>query len=86
MNSGLKFYTPEQYFLGENDEIERAFDLRKYQKDEKSHIFEDSKAKAQSDEQEVIIFVGPPGAGKSTFWQNHLKTYIRVNNDTLKTA
>lgn len=33
----------------------------------------------------MIIFVGSPGIGKSTFWKNHLADYVRVNNDTLKT-
>jgi len=28
----------------------------------------------------VIIFVGPPGAGKSTLWRNHFSDYVRVNN------
>lgn len=32
----------------------------------------------------MIIFVGSPGSGKSTFWNNHLSHYTRVNNDTLK--
>lgn len=36
-------------------------------------------------EKEMIIFVGSPGSGKSTFWQNHLPKYARVNRDTLKT-
>ena len=85
-NTGLKFYTPEQYFLDQNEEIKRDFDLRKYQKNEGKSLFEDEKAEICSDEQEVIIFVGPPGSGKSTFWSNHLKKYVRVNNDTLKTA
>jgi len=35
--------------------------------------------------QEAVIFVGSPGAGKSTFWSNYCKTYARVNNDELKT-
>ena len=29
--------------------------------------------------------VGSPGSGKSTFWQNYLPNYSRVNRDTLKT-
>ena len=34
----------------------------------------------------MIIFCGPPGGGKSTFWQNYLSNdYARVNRDTLKT-
>lgn len=32
----------------------------------------------------MIIFIGSPGSGKSTFWNNYLKSYVRVNNDTLK--
>lgn len=38
-----------------------------------------------SAKQELVIFVGSPGCGKSTFWQNYLSSYVRVNNDTLKT-
>ena len=33
----------------------------------------------------VIIFVGSPGSGKSTFCNNHLPNYERVNRDLLKT-
>ena len=33
-----------------------------------------------------MIFIGSPGAGKSTFWSNYCKNYARVNNDELKTA
>lgn len=36
-------------------------------------------------EKEMAIFCGSPGAGKSTFWSNHLSNYERVNRDTLKT-
>jgi bifunctional polynucleotide phosphatase/kinase len=33
----------------------------------------------------MVIFVGSPGSGKSTFWSNYLSKYARVNRDTLKT-
>jgi ABC-type multidrug transport system ATPase subunit len=32
----------------------------------------------------VIIFIGPPGAGKSTFWKTHMSEYVRINNDEIK--
>ena len=33
----------------------------------------------------MVIFVGSPASGKSTFWKNYLPDYVRVNRDTLKT-
>ena len=34
----------------------------------------------------MILLMGIPGSGKSTFYQNHLASrYVRVNLDTLKT-
>lgn len=33
----------------------------------------------------MIILMGSPGSGKSTFVHTHLKDYVRVNRDTLKT-
>jgi len=38
--------------------------------------------------QEVIIMVGPPASGKSTFTKKYLEKagYHRINRDTLKTA
>lgn len=45
----------------------------------------ESKEKYTSDKQEIILFCGAPGSGKSTFWKNNLSSYERVNNDTLKT-
>jgi len=35
--------------------------------------------KIPSDEKEMIIFVGSPGSGKSTFYHTHLKKYERIN-------
>lgn len=36
-------------------------------------------------EKEMVLMVGAPGSGKSTFCVNHLPKYVRVNRDTLKT-
>jgi bifunctional polynucleotide phosphatase/kinase len=33
---------------------------------------------------EVVIFVGSPGSGKSTFWKNYFSSYERVNWEALK--
>jgi bifunctional polynucleotide phosphatase/kinase len=38
--------------------------------------------------QEIVLFCGSPGAGKSTFYWKHLEPlgYERVNQDLLKTV
>ena len=43
-------------------------------------------ALAKDRPQELIIMVGGPGSGKSTFVTTKMKSYVRVNNDELKTA
>lgn len=35
---------------------------------------------------EMILFVGLPGSGKSTFYKNHyFNTHLRISNDLLRT-
>ncbi len=41
--------------------------------------------KYASEKQEMIIFMGSPGSGKSTFYHAHLTSYTRINQDQLGT-
>lgn len=87
LNVGINFWTPEEFFLGETGR-------------EKIHPWSPSQFLAEPDnltsltipfatkeEQEIVVFVGSPGAGKSTFFRKYLepKGYGRVNQDLLKT-
>lgn len=88
LNVGMKFHTPEHLFLGEK---ELPFELGVQphqlaeQLDEKAlNLYKNIASKKQ----ELVIFVGFPASGKSTFAKTHLvpKGYVHVNQDTLKTA
>ncbi|KAK3949580.1 PNK3P-domain-containing protein [Pseudoneurospora amorphoporcata] len=81
-NVGIKYQTPEEFFLGEEPRnFTRDFDLVKY-----PYPDEDKLLFTKNSLQELVLFVGPPGAGKSTFFWRHLKPlgYERVNQDVLK--
>ncbi|CDW76414.1 bifunctional polynucleotide phosphatase kinase-like [Stylonychia lemnae] len=87
VNLGIPFQVPEQTFLGEQVKLPQ---IKRAVKEEKkgSANAEDGPAEQvdyKGKGQEIILFFGSPGSGKSTFWKNHLSDYVRVNNDTLKT-
>jgi bifunctional polynucleotide phosphatase/kinase len=84
LNIGAPFNTPEQFFLDQPEVVPTpAFDPRTLLRS--GSLFKNSsKAKACADTQEMIVFIGAPASGKSTFWKTHLAEYVRVNNDTLK--
>ncbi|KAI1389212.1 PNK3P-domain-containing protein [Hypoxylon trugodes] len=84
-NVGIPYKTPEEFFLGEPPrEFARDFDLTSYPLSESNDNGEILLEKTHK--QDIILFCGPPGAGKSTFYWRHLKplNYERVNQDTLK--
>lgn len=85
LNIGLQFHTPEEFFLGWKAAQFNmpTFDPRKL--DSNMHLYDPPDASLTSTKQEVIVAVGFPGSGKSTFFQTHIlpKGYVYVNRDTL---
>eukprot|EP00026_Physarum_polycephalum_P005964 Phypoly_transcript_06003.p1 GENE.Phypoly_transcript_06003~~Phypoly_transcript_06003.p1 ORF type:complete len:564 (+),score=114.23 Phypoly_transcript_06003:157-1848(+) len=84
VNVGIEFQTPEEYFLDEDPAPFRydMFDPNTLVSAKvKSYNFE------PADEQELIVFVGFPASGKSTFAKRKLvpKGYVHVNQDTMGT-
>lgn len=84
-NIGIKFLTPEEFFLGQQARpFTRDFEPAEFLGEEvKSVVPKFPKV----NKQDLVIFCGSPGAGKSTFYWKHLKPlgYERVNQDILKT-
>ncbi|KAL2022175.1 hypothetical protein VTK56DRAFT_6004 [Thermocarpiscus australiensis] len=84
-NVGIKFQTPEEFFLGEEPrDFTRDFDITNYPFLER--VEDDGSSFEKTNDKDIILFVGPPGAGKSTFYWKVLKPlgYERVNQDILK--
>lgn len=87
-NIGLDFHTPEEYFLNQKKvEFEwRSINplkiLEKLESDKSDETKEYHKK-----EQEMIVFVGPPASGKSTFTKRYFipYKYVHINRDTLGT-
>ncbi|RGP70141.1 bifunctional polynucleotide phosphatase kinase [Fusarium sporotrichioides] len=87
-NAGIKYLTPEEFFLGEKPRsYAREFDLAE-------HPFSNDTSSGSSvvtfnktNDKDIILFCGPPGAGKSTLYWKSLKPlgYARINQDQLKT-
>uniref|UniRef100_A0A4W4HNS0 PNK FHA domain-containing protein n=1 Tax=Electrophorus electricus TaxID=8005 RepID=A0A4W4HNS0_ELEEL len=85
LNIGVNFYTPEEFFLGWKSAPFNlpTFDPRTL--DPKTRLYDPAEASLTSTSQEVIVAVGFPGAGKSTFFNTYIipKGYMYVNRDTL---
>lgn len=82
-NIGVPFQTPEEYFLGQKPrKFERDLDLVQYPLDN-----DDAAPFTRKNDKDIVLFCGPPGAGKSTFYWKQLEPlgYERVNQDALKT-
>ncbi|KAI8073525.1 polynucleotide kinase 3 phosphatase-domain-containing protein [Gilbertella persicaria] len=88
-NVGIQFHTPEEYFLNEAQaEFEwRGFHAEGYLASSLPLHSPDTTPIAIEDHQEMIVCVGYPACGKTSFVKKHLvpKGYVHVNQDTLKT-
>lgn len=86
-NIGIPFRTPEEFFLGlETESYSRAFEPKVFLQ-MAPNILDLASLFVAKGAQELVIFVGSPGAGKSSFFWKELQPlgYERVNQDQLKT-
>jgi bifunctional polynucleotide phosphatase/kinase len=85
-NVGIDYKTPEEFFLGEAPrDFSRDFDLVKFPYEDTA-AGRSEKMFEKTNDKDIVLFCGPPGAGKSTFYWNYLKPlgYERINQDILK--
>jgi bifunctional polynucleotide phosphatase/kinase len=83
-NLGVPFYTPEEFFLGE---APAPFDWGSVDPSTVSSSASKPASSYVSSKQELVVMVGPPASGKSTFSKRIFKPrgYEIVNRDTLGT-
>ncbi|KAJ4146205.1 DNA kinase/phosphatase Pnk1 [Fusarium falciforme] len=86
-NVGIKYQTPEEFFLGEKPRsFARDFDLSEHPFEISEPGNPDNVVFEKTNDKDMVLFCGPPGAGKSSFYWKYLKPlgYERVNQDLLK--
>ncbi|KAF6722400.1 Bifunctional polynucleotide phosphatase/kinase [Oryzias melastigma] len=85
LNIGLQFHTPEEFFLGWKSAPFNLPDFNPRELDSASRLYDPPSASLTSSHTEVIVAVGYPASGKSTFFHAHIipKGYVYVNRDTL---
>uniref|UniRef100_A0A8C2WZ93 Polynucleotide kinase 3'-phosphatase n=1 Tax=Cyclopterus lumpus TaxID=8103 RepID=A0A8C2WZ93_CYCLU len=85
LNIGVQFHTPEEYFLGWKSAPYSLPDFDPRKLDSTAALYDPPSASLTSCGTEVIVAVGFPASGKSTFFHAHVipKGYVYVNRDTL---
>ncbi|CAH0481362.1 unnamed protein product [Peronospora belbahrii] len=77
LNAGIRFFTPESFFLIQNSEFIHV---------PKPPLLIPASAQIVKEEQEMVVLVGPPASGKSFFANTYLSSYVLVSQDELRTA
>jgi bifunctional polynucleotide phosphatase/kinase len=91
LNANLKFMTPEEYFERDKEApFSLGFDPRDYlEKSKNMPLFAPTSTPLFPPDanQEMVIFVGFPASGKTSFARKHLipRGYVHVNQDELGT-
>jgi bifunctional polynucleotide phosphatase/kinase len=91
-NVGIEYKSPEEFFLDQPArEFCRSFNPSLFISTEMDTEVESkitALTKRKNTGPEMVVFVGSPGAGKSTFFRKYFEPlgYARVNQDTLKTV
>ncbi|KAJ3590503.1 hypothetical protein NHX12_008454 [Muraenolepis orangiensis] len=85
LNLGLQFHTPEEYFLRWKSAPYSLPDFDPRKLDSGGQLLEPPSARLTSTQTEVVVAVGFPASGKSTFFHTHVvpNGYAYVNRDTL---
>ncbi|KAJ4987269.1 polynucleotide kinase 3 phosphatase [Stagonosporopsis vannaccii] len=88
-NVGLTFHTPEEYFLQQTPQpFARSFDPTAFVNKKAESSTSANPIITKTDVLDIVLLVGSPGAGKSSFYWRQLQPlgYSRVNQDILKTV
>ncbi|XP_055377609.1 uncharacterized protein F21D5.5 isoform X2 [Condylostylus longicornis] len=84
-NIGVSFFTPEEHFQGKKKFEWVAPEYNPKTKIDSSNLYEPKTTQVPSENCEIIIMVGLPGSGKSTFSNEYLEPagYKIINADIL---
>lgn len=88
LNAGIPFYTPEEFFKCEPATTKftlSGFDPRPLLTQSFDPYPPDFFNPPKPGQQEIVVLVGRPGAGKTTVAQKFFPRHVWVNQDTLKT-
>nr|XP_045608307.1 uncharacterized protein F21D5.5-like [Procambarus clarkii] len=85
LNIGIKFFTPEEHFLGAKTQTFNMPDFDPRAVDDSLPLFDPPSTKVPKHKIEVVIMVGYPGCGKSFLTSTHFAAlgYVQANRDSL---
>lgn len=94
INAGIRFETPEEFFLNSKQPLHCSVTLRDLgpswndivrDNERISPAMKDLQSENDINIPEIILLVGPPACGKSSLARKLNRTHVRINQDILKT-